>query len=212
MELSYTYDDRITFTAAYTHTTDLFNPIIYTRGNSIYHTTINSGTMDGWNFNLNYPVKITKWWNMLNKLNGFYNHFNGQLYQGILNAGKWSYALSTSQRITLAHQYSLLINARYNSPFQNLIDYQQSNANVSASIGRKILKEQGSFRVGISDIFSMQKTNTLVNFGDLNYTQNKTWESRRLSLSFTWRFGNKKVKETQDRPTGSRDEKMRGGS
>lgn len=208
-ELSYTCNDRITVTSAYTHTTDFFNPVVYMVGNIIYRTTLNSGTMDNWNFNLNYPVKVTKWWNMLNKLNGFYNRFNGQLYQGILNESKWSYALSTSQRITLPNKYSLIVSARYNSPVQNLIYYQESNVNVSASIGRKLLKEQGSFRIGISDIFKMQRTNTLVNFRDLNYMQHETWESRRLSLSFAWRFGDKKIKETQERSTGSRDEKSR---
>jgi iron complex outermembrane receptor protein len=211
-ELSYTYDNRIVISSAYTHTTDFFNPVMYMVGNITYRTTLNSGTMNGWNFNLNYPAKVTKWWNMLNKLNGFYNHFNRQLYQGILNEGKWSYSLSTSQRITLPSKYSIIVSGRYNSPLQNLIYYQQSNANVSVSIGRKILKEQGSFRIGISDIFRMQRTNTLVNFGDLRYIQNETWESRRLSLSFAWRFGNKKIKETQERSTGSRDEKNRSGS
>lgn len=211
-ELSYTYNNRITLTSAYTHTTDYFNPVVYMVGNLIYHTTLNSGTMDNWNFNLNYPIQITKWWNMLNKVNGLYNHFNGQLYQGILNEGKWSYALSTSQRLTLPGKYSLLVNARYNSSVLNLIFYQRSNANVSLSIGKKIFKDKGAFRVGVTDIFKMQRTKTLVNFGDLNYAQNETWESRRLSLSFTWRFGEKKIKEAKDRSTGNSDEKNRSGS
>jgi len=211
-ELSYTFDDRITLVSSYTHAADYFNPVIRQDGNILYQTTGNAGTMNTLNFDLNYPVKVNKWWNMLNKVNVAGDHFKGQQFQGYLDQEKWHYQLSTTQRFNLPGKNLLQLGARYTSASQNLIYYQQSSANTTASISRKLFNDQASFRIGVSDIFKTQRNYTSVNFGSLNYTDLGTFESRRVSLSFSWRFGNQKIRKTEDRERGDADEKSRSGS
>lgn len=210
-ELSYTYKEKLTLTAAYTYTGNYFNPVLYRKGDITYQTTQNAGTMHNWNVNLNYPVSITKWWTMVNKASCFYNHFRGQLWGGMLNDGQWSYTASASQRFTLPAKLQLQLSARYASPATTLIYRQGSNANVSLGISRKLFNNQGSVGISVSDIFRTQRNITTVNFENLQYTSNSTWESRRISLRFNWRFGNTKVQQTQDRETGNSDEKGRSG-
>lgn len=209
VELNYTYHEWITLTSSYTHTADFFSPVLVQTGTITYRTTQNAGTMDNWSFNLNYPIRINKWWNIINKFNGFYNHFNGQLYQGLLNAGKWSYMASTIQRFTLPDKFMLQLSARYNSPTQSLIYHQGSSSNVSLSINRKIFHDQGTFRIGVSDIFKTQRNDVTVNFGNLQYIQHNTWDSQRISAELTWRFGNNKIKQTANRDRANSDEKGR---
>lgn len=210
-ELSYTCKEKFTFTAAYTHTGNYFNPVLYRKGDITYQTTQNAGTMNNWDFNLNYPLTIRKWWTMINKASGFYNHFRGQLFGGMLDNGQWSYTASTSQRFTLPAKLQLQLSARYASPVTNLIYHQGSNANISLGLSRKLFHNQGSVGISVSDIFHTQRSITTVNFGSLRYTSYSTWESRRISLRFNWRFGNTKVQQTQDRETGNSDEKSRSG-
>lgn len=211
IELSYTCKEKFTLTAAYTHTGNYFNPVQYRKGDITYQTTQNAGTMNNWDINLNYPITIRKWWTMVNKASGFYNHFSGQLLGGMLNNGQWSYTASTSQRFTLPAKLQLQLSARYASPVTNLIYHQGSNANVSLGLSRKLFNNKGSVGISVSDIFLTQRNITTVNFGSLQYTSYSTWESRRISLRFNWRFGNTKVQQTQDRETGNSDEKGRSG-
>ena len=146
---------------------------------------------------------------MLTKLNTGNDHFNGYLFQGQLDQDKWRYQVSSSQRFTLAGKYQLQLSARYTSASQNLIYYQLGSANVSASIGRKLFSEQASLRLGISDIFKTQRSYTRVDFGSLTYTDQGTFESRRISINFSWRFGNTNVRQTKDHARGDAEEKGR---
>jgi hypothetical protein len=211
-ELSYTFDNRIALAASYTHAADYFNEVILQVGNVLYQTTGNAGEMNKLNFDINYPVKVNKWWNMLNKLNIADDHFKGLQFQGYLDQEKWRYQVSTTQRFNLPGQYLLQLGARYTSASQNLIYYLHSSANTTASISRRLLNDQASVKIGVSDIFRAQRNYTSVNFGSLNYTDLGTSESRRVSFSFTWRFGNQKVRKTTERERGDAEEKSRSSS
>ncbi|RZM29141.1 MAG: TonB-dependent receptor [Pedobacter sp.] len=210
-ELTYTFDDRITLVSTYSRADDYFSTVYRQSGSVLIEIPANTGRMQSVNFDLNYPIKVVKWWNMLNKINAGNDHFNGELFQGRLNQNKWRYQFSSSQRFTLPGNYQLQLSGRYTSASQNLIYYKQSSANVSASISRKLFKDQASLRLGISDIFKTQRDYTSVNFGSLKYTDLGTFESRRVSLNFSWRFGNKKIRQTAERNLGDADEKVRSG-
>lgn len=211
-ELSYTFDDRITLVGSYTHSGDYFSQVIQQVGNLLYQTTSNAGTRNTVNFDLNYPVQIKRWWNMINKLNVADDHFQGQQYQAYLDESKWHYQLSTTQRFNLPGKYLLQLGARYTSAAQNLIYYQQSSGNTTVSISKKFFNEQLSVKAGISDLFKTQRNNTSVNSGGLIYTDLGRFESRRVSFSLNWRFGNDKIRKTEERERGDADEKSRSGS
>ena len=210
-ELTYTFDDRITLVSTYSRADDYFSTVYRQSGSVLIEMPANTGRMQSVHFDLNYPVRIVKWWNMLNKINAGNDHFNSELFQGRLNQNKWRYQFSSSQRFTLPGNYQLQLSGRYTSASQNLIYYKQSSANVSASISRKLFKDQASLRFGISDIFKTQRDYTSVNFGSLKYTDLGTFESRRVSLNFSWRWGNKKIRQTAERNLGDADEKGRSG-
>ena len=210
-ELAYTYNDRVTLTADYTHTVDFFTPVTYLVNNIYYQTVQNTGTTDNWNFNLNYPIKVTKWWNMLTKASVFENRFAGQLYEGFLDVAKWSYYLSTSQRFNIPGNVLLQLSARYNSPLQTLIYYSEDNSSVGISLSKKVLKGQGSIRLGFRDLFKGQHNDVIVNFEDLHYIQRNTWESQRAFIEFNWQFGKSKIKQHEDRNSANSEEKDRSG-
>jgi len=211
-ELTYTFNNRITLIGTYSRAVDYFATVYRESVNLLTQMPDNTGKMQTLNFDLNYPIRVNKWWNMLNKLNTGNDHFNGYLFQGQLDQDKWRYQVSTSQRFTLAGKYQLQLSGRYTSASQNLIYYQLGSANVSASISRKLFREQASLRLGISDIFKTQRNYTRVDFGTLTYTDRGTFESRRVSLNFSWRLGDTKVRQTRDRDRGDAEEKGRSSS
>lgn len=211
-ELTYTFNDRITLIGAYSRADDYFATVYRQSGNVLIQLPANTGSMQTFNFDMNHPIRISKWWNMLNKVNIGNDHFSGELFQGSLEQHRWRYQVSTSQRFTLAGKNQLQLSGRYTSASQNLIYAQKNSANVSASISRRLFREQASLRLGISDIFQTQRNFTDVDFGSLVYADRTTSESRRVSASFSWKFGNTKVRQTQDRDRGDAEEKGRSGS
>ncbi|MGQ7856513.1 outer membrane beta-barrel protein [Pedobacter sp. WC2501] len=119
---------------------------------------------------------------------------------------------TSSPAVSLFSKYQFQLSGRYTSASQNRIYQQPSSANASASIRRKLFNDQASLRIGISDIFKTQRQYTSVNFGSLQYTDFGTFESCRVSLGFNWRFGNTKIRQTEERRRGDADEKGRSGS
>jgi len=208
-ELTYIFNNRIALVGTYGRAVDYFATVYQQSGNLLIQTPDNAGMMQTINLDLNYPIRVNKWWNMLNKLNTGNDHFTGYLFQGQLDQNKWRYQVSTSQRFTIVGQYQLQLSARYTSASQNLIYYQLGSANISASISRRLFRDQASLRLGISDILKTQRSYTQVDFGSLIYIDRGTFESRRVSLNFSWRFGNTKVKQTTDRDRGDSEEKGR---
>jgi iron complex outermembrane receptor protein len=211
VELTYTFKEKITIIANYAESNDYFATVYRESGSTLIQLPFNAGKMQTWNVDLNYPIKVNKWWNMLSKVNVGNDHFSGQLFQGFLDQHKWRYQLSTSQRLTIKN-YQLQLSGRYTSASQNLIYRQLSSGNLSASLSRKLLKNQASIRIGITDILKTQRSFTDVNFGDLRYTDRGTFESRRISFNFAYRFGNTKIRQTAERDRGDAEEKGRSGT
>lgn len=210
-ELTYTFDGHISIIGTYERSVDHFNVIYQRSGDILVKMPGNTGTVSTFGLALNYPVKISKGWNMVNKADLGNDRFTGSLLQGQVDQGMWRYRVSTSQRISLG-KCQVQLSGRYTSASQDLIYYRQSSANVSAGISRKFFSDQASVRLGISDIFKTQRNNTQVNFGSLNYTDEGTFESRRISLNLSWRFGNKKIHQAAEHQRGNADEKGRSGS
>ena len=211
-ELTYTFNDRITLISTYGWADDYFATVYRQSGNILVQLPDNTGSMQTFNFDVNYPIRIAKWWNVLSKVNIGNDHFSGELFQGQLDQDQWRYQVSTSQRFTLAGKYQFQLSGRYTSASQILIYEQKNSANASASISRKLFKDQASLRLGISDIFKTQRNFTDVDFGSLKYSDRATFESRRILLNFSWKFGNNKVRQTQDRNRGDAEEKGRSRS
>jgi hypothetical protein len=76
----------------------------------------------------------------------------------------------------------------------------------SAAIAKQVLKEKGSLKLGIRDIFYTQQVKGYINFQQTEATFHNSRDSRQVSLTFTYRFG-KPIKGTQNnRHSGGADE------
>jgi iron complex outermembrane receptor protein len=209
IEINYSFNNKLNLIASYIYTSDYFTDVLFQKDGVLYEKKDNTGKMKSFNFNASYPIRPTEWWSAENRLTFFNNTFTGSLLEGYLNEGKWSYNLYSSQRFVVAKQYIIRLTGRYNAPQQRLYFFDASSGSVSLSFGKQVFQKKGTVRIGFSDIFQNQRTNTKVDFGSLKYLQKNTWESRSISLDFSLRFGSNKIKEPRERETGNVDEKDR---
>ena len=81
--------------------------------------------------------------------------------------------------------------------------------NVDIGVQKKILDGKANLKVAVSDVFRTNRWSAISQFGALYMKAGGSWDSRRLRVNFSYRFGNDEVKAARRRNTGLEDEKGR---
>jgi iron complex outermembrane recepter protein len=220
-EASYTYKN-LNFALSYSHTTndqniaiarfkDVF-PNIPSDDNVTVQIPVNLKSSDYYGLTVSAPVKINKWWNMINNGNFYYQQYNGQLGATVLNNGKPAFDVTSNNSFTLKKGWTTELNGTYNSGGQYGFMVAKPQWGISAGAQKMILKNKGTLKFNITDIFW-----TNLPEGDITYVNYKEhWhayrETRVATLSFTYRFGKTTVQGARRRTTGSEDERRRAGN
>lgn len=111
-----------------------------------------------------------------------------------------------SQNFSLGHQWNLDISGWYN--FQNATTIYRSKAlgSINMGISKKVFKDQATIKLAINDLLNTQRWEQTATTNTLNLSTYRKWESRNIAISFSYRFGNNKIKSARDRETGSSTE------
>ncbi|HEY0749907.1 MAG TPA: outer membrane beta-barrel family protein, partial [Chitinophagaceae bacterium] len=224
-EMSYTLKN-LNFTLGYSHTTDPQN-IVISRildviptfeikpgqdSNITVQIPVNLTSSDYVGLTATLPIRINSWWNMINNVNVFYNHFNGNLGGANLDNGRPAGNIRTNNSFTFKKGWGAELNANFNSGGQ--YGYSVSDPNWGVAIGgqKTVLKGKGTVRLNVSDIFWTNLPKATITY-EGRYVEN--WhayrETRVANLSFTYRFGNNKVQAERRRTTASEEERRRAG-
>jgi iron complex outermembrane receptor protein len=221
-ELNYTWKN-LNFTLGYSHTKNNQNiaiarfkdvfPNIPSEENVTVQIPINLESSDYIGLTVAAPVRISKWWNMINNGNLYYNHFNGNLGGSTLNNGKPAFDMSTNNSFTLKKGWTTELNASFNSGGQNGFMVFKPQWGLSTGVQKTILKNKGTVRFNITDIFWTNRPRATITYPGVYIEKWHVYrESRVANLGFTYRFGNNKVQAARRRTTGSEEERQRAGN
>ena len=224
-EMSYTLKN-LNFTLGYSHTTDVqtvvlvrirdvFPDFVIQPGQSENITVqipVNLSSSDYFGFTATTPVRISKWWNMINNLNLYYNKFNGNLANVPLNDGRVAASLRTNNNFSFKKGWSAELNANLNTGGRSGYMVMEPQWGLAAGVQKTILKSKGTIRFNVSDIFWTNLPKAKVTY-EGRYVEN--WhayrETRVANFTFTYRFGNNKVQQARRRTTASEEERQRAG-
>lgn len=217
-ELSYTLKS-ISFTLGYSHTRDNQNiaiakfrdvfPNIPSEENVTVQIPINLSSSDYYGLTVSAPVRISKWWNMINNANIFYNHFNGTLGGTTLNNGKPAVDLRTNNSFTFSKGWVAELNANFNSGGQYGFMVMDPTWGIGAGVQKTILKGKGTVRFNITDIFWTNLPRAVITYNNYVEKWHAYRETRVANLTFNYRFGNNKVQAARRRSTASEEERQR---
>ncbi len=217
-EFSYTVKS-INLTFGYSHTKNVQN-IVITRFKDVFPTIpsddnvtvqipVNLQSSDYLGLTAAIPVKVKKWWNMINNVNVFYNQFNGNLSGTTLNKGKMVADLSTNQTFTFKKGFTAEVSGNYSSggPY-GFMDFKPSWG-LGAGVQKSLLKGKGQLKMNITDIFWTNLPRATITYNNYIEKWRAYRETRIANISFTWRFGNNKVQQARRRTTASEEERQR---
>lgn len=217
-ELSYTLKG-FNFSLSYSHTRndqniaitrfkDVF-PNIPSADNVTVQIPVNLKSSDNIGLTISAPVRITKWWNMLNNANVYYQHFNGQLGGTNLNNGKPAADIRTNNTFTFKKGWTAELNANLNTGGQYGFMVLDPQWGLSAGVQKLVLKNKGTIRFNITDIFWTNLPKAVITYDNYIEKWHAYRETRVATISFAYRFGNSKVQAARRRTTGSEEERQR---
>ncbi len=220
-ELSYTLKN-LNFTLGYSHTEDVQNiaimlfqeafPNIPSEPNVTVQIPVNLQSSDYYGLTVAAPVKVTKWWNMINNANVYYNQFNGNLGGTQLDAGAPAMDVRTNNTFTFKKGWTAELNGNYSTGGRYGYMVSKSQWGVAAGVQKTVLKGKGTLRFNITDIFWTNLPRATITFDDKYVEKWHAYrESRVANMTFTYRFGNNKVAAARRRTTASEEERRRAG-
>lgn len=225
-ELSYTLK-QMNFSFSYSHTKDPENTVLSKildvipnfeikpgqDSNITVQIPVNLTSSDYIGISGAVPVRISKWWNMTNNFDIYYNRFNGNLAGSQLNAGKPAATIRTNNNFTFTKGWSAELNANLNTGGQYGYMVLDPQWGLAVGAQKTVMHGKGTIRFNMTDIFWTNLPKAKVEYKG-SYVEN--WhayrESRVANLSFTYRFGNSKVQQARRRTTASEEERQRAGN
>ncbi|TDO29333.1 TonB-dependent receptor [Sediminibacterium goheungense] len=220
-ELSYTMKN-ISFTLGYSRTKqnqnvaiarfkDVF-PNIPSDDNVTVQIPVNLSWQDYYGLTVSAPVRISKWWNMINNGNLYYNHFNGRLGTTQLNNGRPSFDIRTNNTFTIGNGWISELNVNYNSSGQYGFMVAKAQWGLALGVQKTVMNKKGTIRFNISDIFWTNLPRGTITYNNYLEKWRAYRETRVANLTFTYRFGKNTVQAARRRTTASEEERSRAGN
>lgn len=217
-ELSYTLKN-LNFTASYSHTINNQNiaiakfrdvfPNIPSDENVTVQIPVNLASSDYVGLGVAAPVRINKWWNMINNADFYYEKFNGSLGGTTLRKGRPVADIRMNNSFTLKKGWSAELNANLNTGAQYGFMVLDPQWGIAAGVQKTILKNKGTLRFNISDIFWTNLPKAVITYDNYIEKWHAYRETRVANLTFSYRFGNNKVQAARRRTTASEEERQR---
>ncbi|HMG81826.1 MAG TPA: outer membrane beta-barrel family protein [Ferruginibacter sp.] len=199
--LSYTYKQSLNLAVNYTYSTDAIADIMITgNNNSVGITTGNINKEDAFSFSANWGGKINKYWNISVTGEADYAAFNENYSKSyMLDNNGWYYQGLLQNIFKFNKGWSAELGANYHSAIPYGVYMVSPSFKSDVGIQKMIMHQKGKLALSITDIFNTEVINYSTNFMGIDKSVDYKEESRFIKLQFTYKFGNKNVKEVATR-------------
>ncbi|GGF07119.1 TonB-dependent receptor [Hymenobacter cavernae] len=210
VELTHTFKQKFTTALSYSITRSPITDVAYPETDTTTVSTyVNLTRQHYLALTFTAPITVGKWLNIYNNAVFYYIHFEGNLAGTSLNKGRPAFSLSSNSTLTLGKGWSGELNASYESRQQvGYFDFRPFGQ-LNVGLQKAVFGTKGTLKLAATDILytSPLRATSLYN----NYRQDLYLrrDSRVVTLSLAWRFGNDKLTAAGQRKSGAEDEKRR---
>ena len=215
IELSHTFKGFLTTTINYGETTNMFSEIFDQEGS--YATTVtqgNIGKRKNYGVAMSAQIPVAKWLNSNVYANYNYDKLNGKLTGEDFAVEAGNLTVNLNNQLTFKKGWSAELSGWYRTKgIWGQIQTYPMGA-LTAGISKQVLKTKGSVKMSVRDIFHTQPAEGDINFKSTEAHFKSNWDSRQVSLTFTYRFGKQfKVEGPQRRErTPEEQNRVKGGN
>lgn len=213
MELNYTYKWATTVKFAYSRTTDFSTDVIQQQGVVAYQTVANVGQVDALNVSVSSPYQFTKWWSMYGYAGATWNRFVGQLSPDVsFRERAFAFEGYMQQSFTLSKMWSAQVSGFWNAPTRQAIYRIGGLGALNLSLQKNVLSNRGKLTFSLDDVLNTMRWrwSGTQQSGEgqagatyaPQFSIDRKWESRRVNIRFSYRFGSREIKAARERETG----------
>jgi hypothetical protein len=207
----YSYKNFI-FSLQYSHDNNAifrFQPVYDPETNVMVLRTDNVDRRETVSIVFTIPFVVTDWWEMQNNLSGNWQRIATQLESSEYRRDQNGFQINTTQTFRLPKKYTIELSGFYISPTVNGYFNWLSRGFVNLGL-QKEFNNDGTLRFSCNDIFETSQYRwDSQNETDFSFHGNIKFDNRIFTLTYTQKFGNKKIKGVRKRAVGSEEEKRR---
>jgi iron complex outermembrane recepter protein len=207
VELSHTWKNKITTTANYTHVKDVIQSIIQQKGEEAYNMPANVSTLNQFGIAVTANTPITEWWNSNMSINVSNDNIKGVVNNTPISVKGTTFLLNGTQQFKITKTFSAELSGIYRRGLEGIMRVQPVGM-VSAGLSQQILKNKGSIRLSVRDIFWTQRMKASTRYGNVDVDMRQVNESRFATLSFNYSFSKGKKIAPVKRTQGSANEEQ----
>lgn len=201
VELSHVWKNKITTTLSYSKTTQYFTNIFRTEGEVTILTDGNLGEMQNFGARVNWQQDVVKWWNVNINVNANHKKVNGFANGSDIISAAWNGQLNVNNQFKFEKGWAAELSGFYNSKDVEGQFIIGPFGQVSAGVSKQVLKNKGTVKLNVRDIFYTQVIDGHIKYQNVNEHFIQSRDSRVVNISFTWRFG----KQFKDAPRKKSD-------
>jgi outer membrane receptor protein involved in Fe transport len=214
IELGYTLKYKYNFKLAYSRTTDQITRLIAPDENDPragFITWENLAEQKVINFSVSAPIQITKKWNSY--FNFSASHIDNQADYGegaIVDVQAFTYSIFQQQTFDLPGGFKAEVSGYFSGPgvWGGVFVYETSWS-LNLGLQKKFFQDRMNVKISGNDLFYQSGWSGESSFNGLVSTGNGNWDSRKVALSISYRFGSQSVKAARRRTTGMEEEAKR---
>jgi iron complex outermembrane recepter protein len=208
-KLSHILKKKITSSFSFTNTRDfIFQYRDTTRGKT-FVSSININHQRLYNLGISVQHSFVDWWDFYTSYNAFRQIVGGVVGNNTLDMAVNAFSFSSNNTFSFLKSWKIELSGFINSSYLDAPAIVNMQWSVDIGVQKKILKDAGTLKLAISDIFNSLDFSLSRDYGGLYYTNKNKWESQQIKFAFNYRFGNRNTNPIIERERGSKEEEKR---
>jgi iron complex outermembrane recepter protein len=206
IELSHTYKNMLTTTLNYSNTENYFAETFQQEGHATIVRRGNIGRRENAGIAVSFNKALTKWFTTSIYVNANYNHYFGELYGEQLDEHAITGMGNMTNMFKFNHGWSAELSGWYRTSGIEGQIVISPMWQATTAIAKQILKDKGTLKLAMRDIFNSRQANGTIDFQQTQATFHNSRDSRQVSLTFTYRFGTAIKGAQNNRHNGGADD------
>lgn len=209
IELSHIFKGFLSTTLNYSYSKDITNETFDQDGYATILRKGNIGRRQSGGIAVSAQFPVTKWYTTMIYTNYNYTKYSGKLYGDDLNVSAANFMVNMNNQFKFNKGWSAEISGWYRTKGVEGQILIKPMGQLSAGIGKQVLKGKGSIRLNVRDIFYSQVVKGSMEFKATEASFVNKRDNRVVNLTLTYRFGKPLKTTVQRNRNGASDEQNR---